>query len=275
MELRLKKFDMASLSNLSVVVAIGKRKSGKSFLVRDILSRQADTPLGLVVSGTEIANKFFGKFIPGVFIHYEFNSKVMDSFVKRQTAITKKWTGEIEASGKSNLDPHAFVVLDDLGFDAGNWTKDKSTKYLFMNGRHIKAFFLITLQYALGLKPELRTNIDYTFIFREPNVRNRRVLYENFAGMFPTFDVFQQVMDQCTNNYECLVINNMATTNDITEQVFWYKADPAQEFKMCSPQYWALSAQAANDEDEPAQELYDIEKFRKSRSQNVKVKKCH
>jgi hypothetical protein len=29
----------------------------------------------------------------------------------------------------------------------------------------------------------------------------------------------------------------------------------------CSPQYWALSAQAANDDDEPAQELYDIDKF--------------
>jgi hypothetical protein len=275
MELRLKKFDMASLSNLSVVVAIGKRKSGKSFLVRDILSRQIGTPLGMVVSGTEVANKFFGKFVPRVFIHYDYSAKVMDSFIKRQTAITKKWTSELEENGRSDLNPHAFVVLDDLGFDAGSWTKDKSTKYLFMNGRHIKAFFLITLQYALGLKPELRTNIDYTFIFREPNVRNRRVLYENFAGMFPTFDVFQQVMDQCTNNYECLVINNMATSNDISEQVFWYKADSAEEFQLCSPEYWALSAQAANDDEEAGQELFDIEKFRKARTHSVRVKKCH
>jgi hypothetical protein len=37
---------------------------------------------------------------------------------------------------------------------------------------------------------------------------------------------------------------------------------------MCSPQYWALSAQAANDDDEPAQELYDIDKFARARSQN-------
>lgn len=274
MELRLKKFDMNTMSNLSVVVAIGKRKSGKSYLVRDILSRQAGTPVGLVVSGTEVANQFFGKFVPRVFVHYEFDAKVMDSFVKRQTAITKKWCEELEVAGRSDLDPHAFVVLDDLGFDAGNWTKDKSIKFMFMNGRHIKTFTLITLQYALGLKPELRTNIDYTFIFREPNVRNRRVLYENFAGMFPTFDVFQQVMDQCTNNYECLVINNMATSNDITDQVFWYKADTPPEFQMCSPQYWALSSQAANDDDESRQELFDIEKFRNvSRSHSIRVKK--
>jgi hypothetical protein len=54
---------MASLSNLSVVVAIGKRKSGKSFLSRHTEPTDR-TPLGLVASGTEVANKFFGKFVP-------------------------------------------------------------------------------------------------------------------------------------------------------------------------------------------------------------------
>ena len=33
---------------------------------------------------------------------------------------------------------------------------------------------------------------------------------ENYAGMFPTFESFAQIMDQCTENYECLVINNNA-----------------------------------------------------------------
>jgi hypothetical protein len=38
---------------------------------------------------------------------------------------------------------------------------------------------------------------------------NRKILYDNYAGMFATFDDFCQVMDQCTNNYECLVIDNV------------------------------------------------------------------
>ena len=42
--------------------------------------------------------------------------------------------------------------------------------------------------------------------------------------MFPTFESFCQVMDQCTENYECLVINNNAKTNKLSEQIFWYKA---------------------------------------------------
>jgi hypothetical protein len=68
MELRLKRFDMASLSNLSVVVAIGSA-SLAVLLVRDILSRQTDTPLGLVVSGTEVTASSSAWIHPQVFIH--------------------------------------------------------------------------------------------------------------------------------------------------------------------------------------------------------------
>ena len=77
-----------------------------------------------------------------------------------------------------------------------------------MNGRHWHILFIITMQYPLGIPPNLRTNIDYVFILRENIVSNRKRIYDNYAGMFPTFEVFCQVMDQCTENYECLVINN-------------------------------------------------------------------
>ena len=83
--------------------------------------------------------------------------------------------------------------------------------------------FIITMQYALGIPLILRTNIDYVFILRENYVSNRKRLYENYAGMFPSFEVFCQVMDQCTENYECLVIHNNAKSNKLEDQVYWYK----------------------------------------------------
>ena len=115
------------------------------------------------------------------------------------------------------------TVLDDCLYD--NWTKDKNVRSLFMNGRHFKILFMITMQYALGIPPNLRTNIDYIFILRENYVSNRKRLYEHYAGMFPNFEMFCQVMDQCTENYECLVIHNNAKSNKLTDQVFWYKAN--------------------------------------------------
>ena len=56
--------------------------------------------------------------------------------------------------------------------------------------------------------------------------------------MFPNFEMFCQVMDQCTENYECLVIHNNAKSNKLTDQVFWYKADAHDEFRLCSPDHW-------------------------------------
>ena len=97
------------------------------------------------------------------------------------------------------------------------------------------------MQYALGIPPNLRTNIDYIFILRENIVQNRKRLYECYAGMFPTFEVFCAVMDQCTENYECIVINNNAKSNRIEDQVFWYKADSHPPFRLGSSNIWKYS----------------------------------
>jgi len=37
---------------------------------------------------------------------------------------------------------------------------------------------VITMQYPLGIPPNLRTNIDYVFILREPYISNRRRIYD-------------------------------------------------------------------------------------------------
>jgi hypothetical protein len=98
--------------------------------------------------------------------------------------------------------------------------------------------FIITMQYALGVPPNLRTNIDYVFILRENFVSNRKRLYEHYAGMFPSYDIFAQVMDACTENYECLVIHNNAKSNKLEDQVFWYKASPHPDFRIGASDFW-------------------------------------
>ena len=64
MKLELKKFDPTKIKNDSVVVFIGKRNTGKSYCMKDILSYNKDIPVGVVVSPTEKANGYFEKFIP-------------------------------------------------------------------------------------------------------------------------------------------------------------------------------------------------------------------
>ena len=247
MNLKLRKFDMASIKDDKVVVFIGKRETGKSFLVKDLLWHHRDLPVGTVISGTEGANQFYSKTVPPIFIHDEYTPEIINNFVKRQKKLVNKQVkGE---PGYTNIDTRAFLILDDCLYD-NSWVKDKNIRALFMNGRHYKAFFIITMQYALGIPPNLRTNVDYVFILREPYHSNRKKLFEQYCGMFPNYEFLCNVMDQCTENFECLVINNNAKSNKLEDQVFWYKAEPHPDFRLGAEILWKQAqAMSSHDDD--------------------------
>ena len=273
MNLELKKFDMRNISftsndtNGPVIVLIGRRDTGKSFLVKDLLYYHQDIPIGTVISGTEAGNGFYGTIVPKLFIHDEYNTAIIENILKRQKIVVKQIKKEREAYGRSNIDARAFVILDDCLYD-NSWSRDKLMRLLFMNGRHWKIMLIITMQYPLGVPPNLRTNIDYTFILREPYINNRKRIYENYAGMFTTFESFCQVMDQCTENYECLVISNNSKSNKLEDQIFWYKASSHNNFKLGSKEFWELSQDLNSDDD--GDEPYDPTQGRKGPHINVK-----
>ena len=278
MSLELKKFDMKSISfkpnenKGPVIVLIGKRDTGKSFLVRDLLFNQQDIPIGTVISGTEEGNGFYGKMVPKLFVHNEYNTAIIENILKRQRTVLKQIKKEMETYKRTTIDPRAFVILDDCLYD-NTWARDKMMRLLFMNGRHWKVMLVITMQYPLGIPPNLRTNIDYVFILRENYIANRKRIYENYAGMFPTFESFAQVMDQCTENFECLVIHNNSKSNKLNDQVFWYKADSHGDFRLGSKEFWELSKDLKDDEEE---EQYDPSKSKKKGAgPKISVKKTN
>jgi hypothetical protein len=79
-------------------------------------------------------------------------------------------------------------------------------------------------------------------------------------------------MDACTENFECLVIHNGAKSNKLEDQVFWYKADNHEDFRICCPEAWQFSEANYNaddsDDDGDVSEL-----FKKKNKVNIKVKK--
>lgn len=277
MKLELKKFDPSKIASDSVVVFIGKRNTGKSYCMKDILNHHKDIPVGIVVSPTEMANGYFEKFIPKMLIYDECEEQVVKKFLDRQKNISTERKRELKRTGQSQLDARAFLILDDCLYDK-RWINDANIRSIFMNGRHYKIFFLITMQHALGLPPVLRNNIDYIFIFRNNIIKEKQKIYDNYAGMFPTFETFNQVMNQTTENYECLVIDNKIQSNKIEDQVFWYKATDTN-FRMCGNDLWELQnleeqrremGVAQEDDDEP----FDSGVFAKKKSgSTINVKK--
>ena len=240
-----------------MIVVIGKKDTGKSFLVKDILFHAQNAfPVGTVISGTEVANEFFQHMVPSKLIHDKYKPDIVMNTIKRQLAVkTHRNQDKHRSGGNSNVDPRAFLILDDCLYDA-TWIREESTRYVFMNGRHIDLMTIITMQYPLGITPNLRTNVDFIFILRETMINNRKRIYDNYAGMFPTFEMFCQFMDQCTENYECLVICNGVSSNKLEDQVFWYKAAEHPPFKLCDDSLWVdnkpfSSAMLSQDEFDP------------------------
>lgn len=256
-KLNIRKFDISKIRSDATIVAIAPRRSGKSFLIRDILYHQRDIPIGVVMSGTEEASPFFSDFMPKLFIHDNYDSSIISNLVKRQTKIIEKSKEEKRRYGHTNINPNAFVILDDLMFDT-SWVNDIEVKKLFMNGRHYKILYCLTMQSPLGISPSLRDNIDYVFLLRCSKLSTRKKLYEHYAGMFPTFDSFCQVFDSCTENFECLVIDNTTRSNKIEDMVFWYKAKEPPLFKIGAPSFWQYAVEnydKTNDNDNSADDL--------------------
>ena len=100
-------------------------------------------------------------------------------------------------------------------------------------------WFILSLQYCMDIKPVIRTNVDGVFILRESNLRNRKSLWENYAGVVPDFSMFCSIMDQITDNYTALYIHNATTSNTLEDCLFWYKAkEVPKEFRFGSRDLW-------------------------------------
>ena len=261
MNIQIKKFDPTKIEPCRVCIFIGKRGTGKSQLVTDILYHQRKIPMGVVMSGTEESNEHYKEYVPDTFIYGQYEPEVIEKVIKRQKEVIRK--------NNDKIIPNTFLLLDDCMYD-NKWTRDVNIRGIFMNGRHWKILFMITMQYCMDLPPSLRANIDYIFILRENIIQNREKIYKHFFGIFPTFDSFNEVLNQCTENYECLVLDNVTKSNKIEDVVFWYKAKIGRKFRIGCPELWEHHKRNYNpNHSDPVNE--DQSKLKKSKAPPLKV----
>lgn len=233
----IKDIQSRTLSRSSKITFIGKPGTGKTTTLTSILyEKRMCFPSAMIVSGTEDSNHHFETIFPPTFIHNSLDIPLLEKFVQRQ---------KISAQYLEN--PWSLLVLDDCLDDPKIFNTPFFHSF-YKNGRHLNMLYILSLQYAMDIKPVIRTCIDGVFIMRETNLRNRRSIYENYAGVIPSFKLFCELMDAITNDYTALYIHNQTQSNDWTDCVFWYKAKPIPEgWKFGSPSYWDFHTQRYND----------------------------
>jgi len=235
--LLVKKFNptKATTKNCNMLF-IGKRNSGKSVLIRDMLYHlnRSKIPRIVVFSGTEDSTGYYGQYVPDAFIFSTLDLDVLEKIVEKQKKLTSdKKFGRIPA----DTDTRLVLLLDDVGFDK-KVLKSTTIREVMMNGRHLGITFMLALQYSMDISPDLRTNIDYVFSMRDNIPKNVAKLYENFFGVFETLAQFRTVFEQCTQNYEVLCLDNTNPCAPLGESVQWYKAKLDRAFHFGSKESW-------------------------------------
>lgn len=237
--LYLRPFQLSWMKNDATVISIGKRRSGKSWLSREIIYEMSTRgmPHGQIYSGTEHVNPFFGKFFPSSFIDKEFTDQKLKVVFKSQKRRIRKQAAATGREDGRNMQNSFLLVFDDMMSDDDIWKKSKYFRKLYVEGRHVNIFFMQTLQYVLGLPPALRDNVDYVFLFATDDKKALEKMHTNYAGIFPSFSMFKDVMAQCTQNHGCLVIDKTAS-GSLTDKVFFYRAKDPGRFKFGSHAMW-------------------------------------
>jgi Poxvirus A32 protein len=247
---RFHRFDMSSMKPNCVVLIIAKRGSGKSMLVKDMMYNFRTIPMAVAVSATEELTGFYQDVMPPVCVRFEYSQDVLLKVMNRQKAVIHM------KKRNPTIDARAMLVLDDCTTETIG-SRDPLLRKLFFNGRHSELLLVLTLQYPLGIPPDMRGQVSYTFILADNSHHHRKLLWEKYAHVFPTFHLFCKIMDDLTSNYGCMVICNdhIGTLQDC---VFWYRAGSNPPFKMCARQLWQVDCQAGRDPAAKAAELQQM-----------------
>lgn len=261
--LPIREFQLKWMVKNPSIVMIAKRGSGKSWVCRAILKHFSFVPGGAIIAPTDRMSCFFGKFYPETYIHYEYSSELIENILFRQTQMIEK--AKSKAKEGKKCDPRAILVMDDCLASKGSWANDRPIMEVFYNGRHYYLMYILTMQFPLGIKPELRANFDYIFLLAEDFHTNQKRIYDHYAGMFPTFDSFKSIFLQLTDDYGCMVIVNRGARKDFLDKVFYYKAPNTEVIRMGCKQFNKFHDDNYNKDWRTGNRIIDINKFVKKR----------
>ena len=206
------RFDLKAMAFTHALI-IGRRATGKSHLVRDIIASKGITD-GIICSSI---------LEPYEDIKVEkydaFDQDIIQNFLTTQkTAIQS-----VKYGNETLYDVNKFVVFDDCL--SGQDVKNPIVDHLVHNTRQYRLTLIHTQPYAMQTPCTYRTNVDCAFVFGDENASNRKKIYDMYGGVFPSFEVFNKYMTALTNKaHHCMVLYMCAKQSRIEDNVFWYVA---------------------------------------------------
>jgi hypothetical protein len=253
------------------ICIIAKSNSGKSWVIREIMKKMSDIPAGVIIAPTDRLNKFYDTIFPPSFIHHEYKPEIMEKLLRRQDLIIEKNNKRVK-EGKSSLDTRVLFIMDDCMSAKKQWADDSNFLSIMNEGRHRHINYILSMQYSLGILPEYRSQFNFIFLLAEDIRMNRKKLYDHYAGMFPSFELFESVFLQMTQNYGCMVIDNSSRSIDLKERIFYFKADDIKDFPFGNNRFIEYHENNFDSNHGKKQTFFDINNYMMSKKTNILVK---
>ena len=247
MQCKIKKWDPSATKPGRIFLIVGRRGSGKSVLLRELMRINKDkVDFAMAFCPTLESRKMLLEHLP--------EGCVFDRLVQSKIDDLVTMGSKLTADGKKR---RILLILDDVLYDKQAF-KSKAIRELFYNGRHFHIQLIILSQFLMDIEPSLRANVDYCICFKDNIISNKMRLWKYMFGLLSSLEDFISVMDRCTQNYECLVLDNTGASSAISDSLFWYKANLIPEpFKVGSKAFFRLSEQMKRPEGSPVPMLVE------------------
>jgi hypothetical protein len=204
-KIQISEFKLEKMNEYPNILIIGVRGCGKRQLISSILTNLSTSVEFIqnttIISGTDKLNKYFSEKFPKAKISYEYQDDII--------------------TNQFNTKPGCIISHDVIG---GSKKPDNNIMHFLGNSRHYKKSCIMSIQSPLSLGPDVRSNFDYVFIANNSSAINRKKIWENYAGMFETLEVFNKVFAEITIGYNYMVICNNSKSNNISDKVFHFNS---------------------------------------------------
>ena len=207
---RWQRFNISDICRGSNSVICGKRLSGKSHLMVDIIHKRIENNNAKVVL---FASKYvapsYKKYFRPEDIYERYDPKVLKNLILEQ---------------QGNPDNELVIGFDDIAVNKNLWN-DNYIKDIVRYGSSLGITAIFSIQYTGQLDEMFKRNIDYVFVFRDNIIEDQMLVYNEFGKMFPTFGDFKILYDECIMEpYRCIVIDLKTPKKDMRQSVYWYKS---------------------------------------------------
>lgn len=226
----IKNFNFNVINNTyeNTYVFIGKDNIAKQSLLYQLLdNRNGVASRTCLTSRTNNYNDMYEEYFGKDTIRYEYDADIFKNVLNKQRDKIRQRQEEYHNNNDEyyrylkHEDDCCTVLVDNN--HSSDWCRDRTIKSFFMNGRCYRTSLIINSTESINLQVGCRMNIDYLFIGLIENEEEKRKIYEKYCGMFPSFEGFCSVYNQCVDNNILMVIDNRCISKKLDDMIYWYE----------------------------------------------------